>query len=174
MLETNRLILVPLTHEQLLLYKYDPPALAKNLGVHYVERQHDPATVGDLAEALEFWISQTFLQSHRFEWYTNWEIILKEEPLAIGGIGFSGFPDEDGKTMVGYGLDVRYHGKGYASEALQAMLTWGFRYPALTTVVADAPLKHIASHRVLIKNGFVETHRDDQLTHWKIDHESQL
>jgi ribosomal-protein-alanine N-acetyltransferase len=169
MLETHRLTLVPLTHEQLLLYKYDPPALAKNLGVHYTERQHDPATLGDLAEALEFWISQTFLQSHRFEWYTNWEIILKEESIAIGGIGFSGFPDEEGKSMVGYGLDVRYQGKGYASEALQALLTWGFRCQELKTVVADAPLKHLASHRVLIKNGFIETHRDHQLTHWKID-----
>lgn len=169
MLETNRLILVPLTHEQLLLYKNDPPALAKNLGVEYSERQHDPATLGDLAEATEFWISQTLLQSHRFEWYTNWEIILKEEPLAIGGIGFSGFPDTEAKTMVGYGLDLRYHGKGYASEALGALLAWGFRYPELKTVVADSPLKHLASHRVLIKNGFVETHRDDQLTHWKID-----
>ena len=108
MLETHRLILVPLTHDQLLLYKYDPPALAKNLGVQYTERQHDPATMGDLAEALEFWISQTFLQSHRFEWYTNWEIILKEEPLAIGGIGFSGFPDEEGKSfeVAAYGRDI--------------------------------------------------------------------
>lgn len=169
MLDTTRLILVPLSHEQMVLYKNDPPALAANLGVHYIERQHDPATLGDLADALEFWITHTWVHRDRFEWYTNWEIILKEEQIAIGGIGFAGFPDEVGKTMVGYGLDIRYHGKGYATEALTALLEWGFKQPELTTVVADSPLQHPASHRVLIKNGFIETHRDDQLTHWKLD-----
>jgi [ribosomal protein S5]-alanine N-acetyltransferase len=169
MLETKRLTLVPLSHEQLLLYKNDPPALAESLRVRYIERQHDPATLNDVAEALEFWISHTLLHPDQFEWYTNWEIILKKDQVAIGGIGFSGSPDEEGKTMVGYGLDVRYHGNGYASEALAALLDWAFCTPTLKRVIADSPVAHIQSHRVLIKNGFSETHRDDHLTHWKID-----
>ena len=168
MVETTRLILVPLSHEQLLLYKNDPIALADNLNVQHIEREHDPATVGDVAEALEFWISHTLLHRDRFEWFTNWEIILKEERLAVGGIGFTGFPNDDGKTEVGYGLDMRYHGKGYASEALEGILKWAFKYSQLKNVLAQSPLPHIASHRVLIKNGFAETHRDEQLTHWEL------
>jgi ribosomal-protein-alanine N-acetyltransferase len=58
MLETLRLKLVPLSHDQLLLYKNDPQALAGNLEVRYLERQHDPATAHDLEEAIEFWIKQ--------------------------------------------------------------------------------------------------------------------
>jgi [ribosomal protein S5]-alanine N-acetyltransferase len=169
MLETTRLQLVPLTHAQLLLYKNDPPSLYDNLGVLYQDRQHDPATIGDVAEALEFWISHTLKYPEQFEWYTNWEIILKNEQLAIGGIGFAGFPDELGVTMVGYGLDMRYHSNGYATEALEALIAWASSEPALKSIVADTPVLHTASHRVLIKNSFVETHRDDLLAHWKLD-----
>jgi [ribosomal protein S5]-alanine N-acetyltransferase len=169
MLETTRLKIVPLTHAQLLLYKNDPPALYDNLGVLYQTRQHDPATIGDVAEALEFWISHTFKHPDQFEWYTNWEIILKKEQVAIGGIGFTGFPDEVGTTMVGYGLDMRYHGKGYATEALTALITWAFDEPTLKSILADSPVLHAASHRVLIKNNFIESHRDEILTHWRLD-----
>jgi [ribosomal protein S5]-alanine N-acetyltransferase len=169
MLETTRLTLVPLTHEQLLLYKNDPPALSASLGVQYLERQHDPATIGEVAEALEFWISHTLQHRDRFEWYTSWEIILKEEQVAIGGIGFAGFPNKEGKAMVGYGLDMRYHCKGYATEALSALINWAFVQPELKTIIADSPLAHIASQRVLVKNDFVESNRDDQLVHWKLE-----
>ena len=48
MIETKRLKIVPLSHEQLLLYKNDPAALAEAMGVHYLERQNDPATANDL------------------------------------------------------------------------------------------------------------------------------
>lgn len=166
MLETSRLILVPLSHEQLLLYKNNPSALAENLGVRYLERQYDPATLGDLTEAQEFWITNTDLHRDRFEWYTNWEIVLKEEKVAIGGIGFAGWPNELGKSMVGYGLDVRFHNKGYATEALLALIPWGFQNPELKTIIADTPRRNIGSHRVLIKNGFQEISRDEELIYW--------
>jgi ribosomal-protein-alanine N-acetyltransferase len=166
MLETLRLKLVPLSHDQLLLYKNDPQALAGNLEVRYLERQHDPATIHDLEEAIEFWISNTKKYKAHFQWYTNWEIILKAEQLAIGGIGFAGLPDESGKSMIGYGLDTRFHGRGYATEALTALIGWGFTNNDLATIIADTPLQNIPSQRVLTKNGFVETNRDAELIHW--------
>jgi Acetyltransferases, including N-acetylases of ribosomal proteins len=172
MLETTRLKLVPLTHEQLILYKNDPEILATQLGVQYLKREHDPATLNDVAEALEFWIENTLAHRELFEWFTNWEIILKAKQVAIGGIGFAGLPNEEGKSMVGYGLDLRFHGKGYASEALTALLQWGFQNPELKVAIADTPIHHAASQRVLIKNGFWEESRDENLIHWKADRKS--
>lgn len=64
---------------------------------------------------------------------------------------------------------MRYHGKGYATEALTALIAWAIGCPALKSIVADAPVLHSASHRVLIKNSFIETHRDETLTHWRLD-----
>lgn len=168
MLETTRLILVPLKHEQLILYKNDPKALAENLNVQYTERQHDPATAPDHEEAIEFWIKNTKEHREHFEWFTNWEIILKEENVAVGGIGFSGLPNETGTTMTGYGLDVRYHGRGIASEALRAIIPWGFENENLIVIVADTPLLNFPSQRVLQKNGFCEVSRDEALIHWQL------
>jgi [ribosomal protein S5]-alanine N-acetyltransferase len=168
MLETTRLKLVPLTHEQMLLYKNNTEALAKTLGTYYLERQNDPSVANDLSEALEFWIAGTKNHPENFEWFTTWEIILKSENIAVGGIGFSGLPNEEGKSMTGYGLDMRYYGKGIATEALQAMILWGFKNPDLKTIIADTPLLHKASQRVLIKNNFIEDSRDENLAHWSL------
>ena len=166
MLETTRLKLVPLTHEQLLLYKNEPVALAETLDVRYLPRQNDPSVAPDLEEAIGFWIGYTKKHPDNFEWFTNWEIILKAENVAVGGIGFSGLPDETGKSMTGYGLDMRYYGRGIATEALQAMIRWGFQNNDLKTIIADTPLQHTASQRVLLKNNFAETSRDETLIHW--------
>lgn len=168
MLFTERLRIVPLAHTQLLLYKNDPKSLAENLNINYLERQGDPATAKDVEEALEFWLNNTAAHPEHFEWFTNWEIILLKENVSIGGIGFAGLPDQEGKTMIGYGLDVRFHGKGIATEALGALLPWGFRNPDLQRIIADTPLHHIASQKVLQKNNFVETSRDGDLIHWSL------
>lgn len=169
MLETTRLKLVPLTHEKMILYKNEPEALADSLNIRYLKRQNDPATAEDLREAIEFWIQQTKKNSDQFEWFTTWEIILKAEQVAVGGIGFSGLPDENGKSMTGYGLDMRYYGRGIATEALRSMTDWAFQNSRLKTIIADTPLQHMASHRVLLKNNFVESSRDEELIHWSLN-----
>lgn len=159
---------MPLTHEQMILYKNEPEALADALNIRYLRRQNDPAVTEDLREAIEFWIRNTKKNRDQFEWFTTWEIILKAEQVAIGGIGFSGLPDETGKSMAGYGLDMRYYGHGIATEALNAMINWAFQNSNLKTIIADTPLQHTASHRVLIKNNFAESSRDEELIHWSL------
>jgi [ribosomal protein S5]-alanine N-acetyltransferase len=166
MLETPRLRLVPLTHAQLLLYKNAPVQLARELQVTYLERLNDPSVANDLAEALEFWLQKTYENQARYTWFTNWEIILKDEAVAIGGIGFAGFPDEGGKAMVGYGLDLRFHNRGYATEALGAMLEWAWTEPMLQTITAETPAGHVASQRVLIKNAFLIADAGTDLIRW--------
>lgn len=169
MLETTRLQLVPLTHAHMLLFKNNPQALANSLHIRYLERQNDPSVTNDLNEAIDFWIEGTEKHPEHFEWYTTWEIILKSENVSVGGIGFSGLPDKTGKSMIGYGLDMRYYGKGIATEALQALIQWGFKNPDLKTIIADTPLLHRASQRVLIKNNFVESGCEDILVHWSLN-----
>ena len=46
-----------------------------------------------------------------YVWYTNWQIILKEENVSIGSACFKGEPDENGVVEIGYGLDEKYRGK---------------------------------------------------------------
>jgi len=159
---------VPLTHEQLLLYKSDFKQLCEELGIRYIERQNDPLVEKELQEAIEFWIKNTAAHRDQFKWYTTWEIVLKSENVAVGGIGFSGAPGKNLTSMVGYGLDMRYHRMGIATEALAAIIKWGFEN-GLSKIVADTPINHIASHKVLLKNRFTESSRDESIIHWQLD-----
>jgi [ribosomal protein S5]-alanine N-acetyltransferase len=172
MIETSRLKLVPLSYEDVLLYKEQPRLLAKSLGVNYIERQNDPKVLDDIEEAIGFWIENTKKYPEQFEWFTSWEIILKSENVAIGGIGFAGQPDENGKSTIGYGLDIRYHGQGYAREALKALIDWGFQNPNLTLVTAETPEKNFPSHKVLMKNGFSLERQDYGFLYWQLPKET--
>src|ERR1700679_781002 len=49
--------------------------------------------------------------------------------LVVGGIGFFGPPREDGEVEVGYGIVPSRQGRGYATEALQAMLAMAWADP---------------------------------------------
>jgi [ribosomal protein S5]-alanine N-acetyltransferase len=168
MLETTRLKLVPLTHDLLLLYKHHPQQLSKALSINHLDRMNDPSVENEISEAFDFWLEKTKAHPDRFEWYTNWEIVLKQDMVAIGGIGFSADPKiNNGKSMVGYGLDVRFFGQGYATEALSGILYWGFE-SGLDEAVADTPVNHLASQRVLVKNGFIEQNREEQIIHWSL------
>lgn len=91
-----------------------------------------------------------------YRWFTHWLIIHRGDRRSIGGIGLSGRPNAAGETRVGYFIDHRYEGRGYASEALQCLLEWAFTSPDLCAVIATTPAGHAASQRVLLKNGFRE------------------
>ena len=169
MLTTQNLVIVPLTHEQLKLYKFDQEGLAASLGLNYLEPQQDPSVIGEIQEAIEFWLKGTLENPKDFHWFTNWHIILRAKQIAIGGIGFAGKPDDEGKVMVGYGLDVRYHGRGFASEALRAMIDWAFSQPLVRFIVAETPLSNIPSHRVLEKNGFTQIETKNEQILWKLE-----
>lgn len=168
MIETSRQRLVPLSHELLQLFKNDHTSLAQNLQIDKVEPHDDPETMPHLLEAIEFWLDKTSQYRDHYEWYTNWLIIIKDQNVAIGGIGFTGQPDIKSETMVGYGVNSAYAGKGYATEALRGLIQWGFANPLLKTILADTPLEHVASHKVLLKNSFTENDRDQELVHWKL------
>lgn len=172
MVETTRLRLVPLSHELLQLFKNDHQLLAQNLGLRKVEPHDDPETMPHLVEAIGFWLTKTDQYRDQYEWYTNWLIVLKDQSVAIGGIGFSGPPVNKSESMVGYGINSQYAGKGYTTEALRGLIEWGFRNPALKVIVADTPLEHVGSHKVLIKNGFTESARDHELIHWQLTKEA--
>ncbi len=166
MIETSRLKLIPLNHHQVELLKHRPNVLAQLLGIKYQPMQHAPETINDHVEAIEFWLHNTKTNPTNFEWFTNWEIILKSENVAIGGIGFTGTPDELGETEVGYGIDIRYFNKGYATEALSGIMQWAFKHENLTAIKANTLINHVASQKVLTKNGFKKVEVQTGLIAW--------
>ncbi|MGW6396317.1 GNAT family N-acetyltransferase [Streptomyces sp. NPDC055103] len=97
--------------------------------------------------------------------FRTYEIRLRDTGVAVGGIGFHGPPDELGVATVGYGLAPGERGKGYASEALRALLELA-RQAGAEGVKGDADRDNPASHRVMEAAGMPCVAEDDKLRHF--------
>ena len=91
----------------------------------------------------------------RRQWYALWRIRTKDG-MHIGDLCFKGVSAE-GSTEIGYGILPEYWGRGYATEAAAAAVSWALRQPGIASVEAETDSGNIASQRVLEKLGFTAT-----------------
>lgn len=73
---------------------------------------------------------------------------------AVGVAGFTG-PPVDGRCEIGYSVMPAYQRKGYATEAVQALVQHAFVSPGVTDVIAHTFPDLIPSLGVMAKCGFV-------------------
>jgi len=85
----------------------------------------------------------------------NLAILLKAEDRLIGwiGIGRPSRPSSPGDLDFGYALKRRYWGQGYMTEAVQDLLSFGFRTLHAQRIFAECQPPNIASARVMEKAG---------------------
>ncbi|WP_158825027.1 GNAT family N-acetyltransferase [Mucilaginibacter lacusdianchii] len=168
-LESARLKLIALNHQQLLLCRANRAALEKSLSLKQSNLKVPILFQREMAEAMQnIWLPDTLRYPDLYTWYTNWEIIDKSINTAVGSIGFGGYPDDYGETSVGYMIDQHHWGKGYATEALLTILQWGFSFSVLKTIVADTSVDNIASQKVLLKVGFKQVRAGTKLLFYKL------
>jgi len=168
-LESERLKLIPLTYYQLLLIDNNRAALERSLNLNPSVMLVDDYNKGELKAALQnHWLPNTQIYPDLYQWYTSWEVVLKNINTSIGSISFGGYPDDYGETTIGYLMDQQHWGQGYATEAVLTLKHWGFKFSILKTLKADTQLSNYASQRVLLKAGFVPTHKDNTHQHFKI------
>lgn len=91
--------------------------------------------------------------THRPEWGV-FALVRREDGRAVGGMGFHGAPDEDGRVEVGYDLAEAARGKGYATEALRALSAWALAREEVTSVFATTEPENRASQAVIARAGF--------------------
>ena len=70
----------------------------------------------------------------------------------IGGCGMEKRPIWK-DAVLGYCFNKTYWGKGYATEAVRALLEFGFKSLALHRIFANCDPSNVASNRVLMKSG---------------------
>lgn len=99
--------------------------------------------------------------------FCNYEIRRREDGRAIGGVGFHGTPDENGRVTIGYGLIPSARGKGYASEALRGLLAFA-RAHGVTSVEGDTGHDNTSSQHVMAAVGMRLTAEDERLKYYKI------
>lgn len=91
----------------------------------------------------------------------------RSDDRAIGGVGFHRPPDEQGSVTIGYGLVPSAQGKGYASEALRALLSLA-RARGVASVKGDADHDNTASQHVMRAAGMHPVGEDERVKYFAI------
>ncbi len=90
-----------------------------------------------------------------------WAVEEKASGEFAGEVGFMERkreiePPLEGKPEAGWGFASRFHGKGYATEAMRAALAWGDEHFGATPTVCIIHEGNAASVRVAAKCGYRE------------------
>jgi short-subunit dehydrogenase/RimJ/RimL family protein N-acetyltransferase len=88
-----------------------------------------------------------------------------DDGRTVGGIGFKGQP-KGGCVEIGYGLAPSARGRGYAAEAIGALLALASDH-GLSRVTADTAPDNIASQRALTRAGFRLVGTEGELRHYE-------
>lgn len=112
-------------------------------------------------DALQFIL--TIKENTRNNQTFYWGISLKDQPNLIGTICLWNFSEDRKVAEVGYELLPDYHRKGMMSEALSAVLNFGFNDLHLQEIVAMTNRFNENSKNLLLKHEFVlEDGREDE------------
>ena len=82
-------------------------------------------------------------------------ITIKGEDTYIGDVGYYDYEKKHNRAEIGYILGKDHWGKGIMTEALEAMLRYGFKRMNLNRVQALIDPRNKASMRVAEKQGFM-------------------
>lgn len=165
MIETERLILQPLTYEQLLKYSNLDNSLEEELNLEKSPRSITP----ELREALDYGIIPNVAdEQQNYLFSTLWTIILKESNKMVGDVCFKGEPNIDGEIEISYGTHFGFRRNGYMTEAVGEMLKWAKMQSNVLKVLASTEKSNISSQRVLRNNGFSQIGEADGNIYWEI------
>jgi RimJ/RimL family protein N-acetyltransferase len=149
---TERLFMEPFApaHADGLFAMNSDPEVMRYLG--------DPQTRADVAESIVK--VQARWAAHGFGW---WSIFLKGTDTLIGSACLQHLAHiESAPLEIGWRLMTAHHGKGYATEAGQAAMDFGFERVGVDYVCAVANPDNMASQNVMKRLGMayvgVQTH----------------
>jgi ribosomal-protein-alanine N-acetyltransferase len=161
LLETERLLLIPITSE--FVRALGDRALARRLLDADIPDSFPDADLGDFlpiyARSLEADPSNLG--------YGPWLAVSRDERLVVANGGFLGKPTDDGSIELGYSTEPEQRNRGYASEVARALVAWGFEQPGVERVTARCDSSNGASIRVLEKLGMKRCDRVDGQIVWE-------
>lgn len=105
-------------------------------------------------EAMKYALRQ--LEDPAEQGWSFWYLMAGEGPgrEVLGICGFKGRPDAAGSVEIGYSVLSQFRNQGFASEAVERLLSWAFSHQSVNEVCAET-LPHLQqSIRVMQKNGF--------------------
>ena len=159
---TDRLELFPLSADALeALLQADDRRLRSLTGATFPQPVAPPPY---MAESLPVVRDRLRSGADQAEWW-NWLIVRRDNREAVGSVAFGGRPDAGGAVLIGYAMYPGREGKGYATEAVRAMVDWAFAQPGVKVVRALAPVWNTPAVHVAEKVGMrpVASDEDDEI-----------
>ncbi len=106
----------------------------------------------EVSEALEL------IAEVKAEWPAQtgacWVITFPNEDVALGLVGFHDWNRRHRRVAIGYDMARAYWGQGIATEAIAAMLRFGFEYMHLNRIEATTLVVNTRSTTMLERLGF--------------------
>ncbi len=85
--------------------------------------------------------------------WSVWYAVQQESPTLVGNLGFHGKPDGDGGVDIGHSMLAQFQRRGYAIEALGALIDWAFSHDDVRIIRARVLAGDEQAIRVLEKSG---------------------
>jgi ribosomal-protein-alanine N-acetyltransferase len=168
-LQTARLRLVPYSGAHLLALLKGVQEFEACFGMRAADGLGSFLASADVSPA---WLAQLDASSPADPWIHGFALVDPASHSVIGSLGFKGRPDDDGVVEIAYGLVPGFQGRGLATEATNAGVSFAFLVHAVSRVRAHTRPSICASTRVLEKCGFsfigpVEDPEDGPVWRWE-------
>ena len=166
MVETERLLIIPLNQANLELYLEAEGKLEKKFQLTESGRTFSP----DVKKMVQkdILVKMKASSGDNFLYFTFWIVVLKATKLIVAELGFKGEPTEKGEIEIGYGTMPSERGKGFMTEALGGMVGWAKNRTGVYAILAETEETNLASIRIVQKNNFVLTEKKGVMLWWKI------
>jgi [ribosomal protein S5]-alanine N-acetyltransferase len=99
------------------------------------------------------WLARFHASADIDTWVHGFRVVHGDSGAVVGACMFKG-PPTDGVVEIAYGIDPDHQGKGYATEAAQALVAYALASGQIRMVRAHTLPDGNASKRVLAKCGF--------------------
>jgi ribosomal-protein-alanine N-acetyltransferase len=105
-------------------------------------------TIHDTREFLDY-----VLELYRNGDVAPWGLVVKVGGKLVGTCGFLDWYPDSARAEVGYALSSQYWGRGLMTEAVRAVIAFGFRTLNANRIQGRCEVENIASIRVMEKAG---------------------
>jgi predicted acetyltransferase len=165
-IQLQRLIIIPLTYNQLVKYVKCDGTLEKEFNLNLNSR----IISDELKEALENTILPNVADTTKnYLFSTLWTAISIAENSMVGDLCIVGEPNKLGEIEIGYGTYEEYQGRGYMTEIVGGIVEWAKTQASVKSIIASTLKTNSASFKVLEKNKFIKIKENPILSNWKLE-----
>ncbi|MCA0987159.1 GNAT family N-acetyltransferase [Guptibacillus algicola] len=146
-IETERLVLREVTSKDapdMLVYLSDPDVV-KHMGLEPFQ------SIDDALDEIKWYKS-----IYEEDTGVRWVLSLKSTEKVIGSCGFLNRHPKHKRAEIGFELSKDFWGKGYASEALEAVVAYGYHELELERIEALIEPDNLPSQKLVEKHGFMK------------------